>query len=147
MAPVPVPDLGYKATIGESVSRAAELFGDRDFIVLPDRRLTFAEADRASGALAKRMLAAGIGKGARVGLFYTYSVEWVVAWLAASRIGAVVMPFSTIYAPGELRTVLRLGDVSTLLLGPTMLGRDMAAYLEEAVPGLRESVQTELFLP
>ena len=77
--------------------------------MLPDRRITFAEADRASRALAKRMLAAGIGKGTRVGLFYTYSVEWVVTWLAASRIGALVMPFSTIYAPGELRTVLRLG--------------------------------------
>ncbi len=106
-------------------------------MVLPDRRMTFAEMDLASRALARRMLAAGIGKGTRVGLFYTYSVEWVVAWLAASRIGALVMPFSTIYAPGELRTVLRLGDVAVLLAGPTMLGRDMAGYLEQAVPELQ----------
>lgn len=147
MAPVPVPDLGYKATIGQSVSRAAELFGERDFIVLPDRRLTFAEADRASRALAKRMLASGIGKGTRVGLFYTYSIEWVVAWLAGSRIGALVMPFSTIYAPGELRTVLRLGDVSTLVLGPSMLGKDMAGFLEEAIPGLADARDPDLFLP
>jgi acyl-CoA synthetase (AMP-forming)/AMP-acid ligase II len=146
VAPVAVPELGYKPTLGEAIGRAARLYGDRDFVVLPDRRITFAEADRASKALAKRMLSAGIGKGTRVGLFYTYSVEWVVAWLAASRIGALVMPFSTIYAPGELRTVLRLGDVSTLILGPTMLGRDMAAFLEEAVPGLRGSPTAELFL-
>jgi acyl-CoA synthetase (AMP-forming)/AMP-acid ligase II len=147
MAALPVPDIGYKATLGESILRAARLFGDRDFIVLPDRRMTFAAADRASRVVAKRMVAAGIGKGTRVGLFYTYSVEWVVAWLAASRIGALVMPFSTIYAPGELRTVLRLGDVSTLLLGPTMLGRDMAVFLEEAVPGLGDSLGPDLFLP
>ena len=147
MAPVAVPDLGYTPTLAESINRAARLYPTRDFIVLPDRRLTFAEADRASRALAKRMLAAGIGKGARVGLFYTYSVEWVVAWLAASRIGALVMPFSTIYAPGELRTVLRLGDVSTLILGPTLLGKDMAVFLEEAVPDLRDASGADLFLP
>jgi len=146
MAPVPVPDLGYKPTIGAAIKQAAALYGDRDFIVLPDRRLSFAEAERASGALAKRMLVAGIGKGTRVGLLYTYSTEWVVVWLAASRIGAVVMPFSTIYAPGELRTVLRLGDVAVLVLGPTMLGHDMAEFMEDAVPPLRQAAGPELFI-
>ncbi|HUJ66528.1 MAG TPA: AMP-binding protein [Acidimicrobiales bacterium] len=138
--------MGYKPTLGESIRRAARLYGERDFIVLPDGRITFAEAERASAALARRMLASGIGKGTRVGLFYTYSIEWVLAWLAASRIGALVMPFSTIYAPGELRTVLRLGDTSTLILGPTMLGRDVPAFLEEAVPELRTASAPELFL-
>jgi acyl-CoA synthetase (AMP-forming)/AMP-acid ligase II len=143
---VPVPELDYRPTVGACITRAARLFGDRDFIVLPDRRITYAEADRASRALAKRMLAAGIGKGTRVGLFYTYSVEWVVAWLAASRIGALVMPFSTIYAAPEFRTVLGIGDVAVLVSGPTMLGKDMAAFLEDVVPGLSEQRGPELFL-
>jgi acyl-CoA synthetase (AMP-forming)/AMP-acid ligase II len=143
---VPVPDVGYQATLAESIKRASRLYGERDFLVLPDRRITFAEADRASAAMAKQMLARGIGKGTRVGLYYTYSVEWLLSWLAASRIGALVMPFSTIYAPGELRTVLRLGDVSTLILGATMLGRDTASFLEEAVPDLRDASTPDLFL-
>jgi acyl-CoA synthetase (AMP-forming)/AMP-acid ligase II len=143
---VPVPDVGYPATLAESIKRAARLYGERDFLVLPDRRITFADADRASAAMAKQMLAQGIGKGTRVGLFYTYSVEWLVAWLAASRIGALVMPFSTIYAPGELRTVLRLGDVSTLVLGSTLLGRDTAPFLEEAIPDLRDASTPDLFM-
>ena len=146
MAPVEVPELGYKATLGECITRAAKAYPDRDFIVLPDRRISFAEADRASRVLAGRMLAAGIGKGTRVGLFYTYSIEWVVAWLAASRIGALVMPFSTIYTPHELRTVLRIGDVSVLIAGPSMLGRDMTAFLEEAVPGLAGATGPSLYL-
>jgi acyl-CoA synthetase (AMP-forming)/AMP-acid ligase II len=146
MAPLAVPDLGYKPTIGESISRAARLYGDRDFIVLPERRMTFSEADAASRAVARKMLAEGIGKGTRVGLLYTYGVEWVVAWLAASRIGALVMPFSTIFAPGELRTVLRLGDVSALFLGPTMMGKDMVAFLEDAVPEVRSAGDPALFL-
>jgi acyl-CoA synthetase (AMP-forming)/AMP-acid ligase II len=145
--PVPVPDLGYKATIGQCISRAAHLFGDRDFIVLPGQRMTFAEADRVSRSLARTMLAAGVGKGTRVGLFYTYGVEWVVAWLAASRIGALVMPFSTIYAPAELRTVLGIGDVAVLLCPPTMLGKDIGDFMEEVVPGLAGHQDTRLFVP
>ncbi len=74
MAPEAVPDLGYKPTLGEAIRRAADLYGEQDFIVLPDKRITFAEAERASRAVAKRMLAAGIGKGTRVGLFFTYGV-------------------------------------------------------------------------
>ena len=147
MESVPVPDLGYKATIGQCISRAARLFGDRDFVVLPGQRMTFAEADRASRSLAKTMLASGIGKGTRVGLFYTYGVDWVVAWLAASRIGALVMPFSTIYTPAELRTVLGIGDVSVLFCPATLLGKDMGLFLEEAVPGLSGYENTPLFVP
>jgi acyl-CoA synthetase (AMP-forming)/AMP-acid ligase II len=66
--------------------------------------------------------------------------------LAASRIGALVMPFSTIYVPPELRTVLRIGDVAVLISGPTMLGKDMTTFLEEAVPGLSDSAGPALFL-
>jgi acyl-CoA synthetase (AMP-forming)/AMP-acid ligase II len=84
------------------------------------------------------MLQAGLGKGSRIGLFFTYGPEFVVAWLAAARIGALVMPFSTIYRPAELRTVLRIGDVDTLLAPPTLLGRDVHSFLEEAVPGLAD---------
>ena len=61
------------------------------------------------------MLAAGMGKGTRVGLYFPYGQDWVVAWLAASRIGALVMPLATTYRPAEIRKVLRIGDIDTLL--------------------------------
>jgi acyl-CoA synthetase (AMP-forming)/AMP-acid ligase II len=94
------------------------------------------------------MLANGVGKGTRVGLYYTYSIEWVTAWLAASRIGAVVMPFSSIYTPSELRTVLSIGDVSVLLTNPSMLGKDTHVVLEQAVPGLSDFKRPQnLLLP
>ena len=58
----------------------------------------------ASLELAARLLAAGIGKGSRVGLLYANTPAWVVAWLAAARLGALTVPLST-FAPGpELRT-------------------------------------------
>jgi acyl-CoA synthetase (AMP-forming)/AMP-acid ligase II len=131
-----VPDLGYEPTVGACIRRAAATFGDRDFVVLPDARLTFAEAEAASRRLGKELLAAGVGKGTRVGIFDTYSTEWVIAWLAITRIGALAMPFSSIYKPAEIRTVLQMGDVHTFLVTPMLLGRDVPALLEEAVPEL-----------
>ena len=116
--PVP-PELEHEPTFPSALRRAVAQFGSDDFVVLPDERMTYAEADARSRVLAKRFVAAGLGKGARVGLFFTYSTEFVVAWLAALRIGALVMPFSSIYKPAELETVLRIGDVQLLLAGPS----------------------------
>jgi acyl-CoA synthetase (AMP-forming)/AMP-acid ligase II len=145
--PLEIPDLGYKPTIGDVVRRAAREFGDCDFIVMPDRRMSYVEADARSRHLAKRMLGAGIGKGTRVGLFYTYGPEFVVAWLAALRIGALVMPFSTIYRAAELHKVLRLGDIHTLLAPPTVLSIDVPSFFEDAIPGLADQDGFPYFLP
>ena len=134
--PLDVPDLGYTPTLGECIRRAAERFGDKDFVVMPHARLTYAEAERASRAYAKELLAAGLGKGTRVAILDTYSLEWVVAWLAAVRIGCLTMPFSSTYKSSEIRTVLRVGDVDTLLGATTILGKPVAALVEQAVPGI-----------
>jgi acyl-CoA synthetase (AMP-forming)/AMP-acid ligase II len=134
--PLDVPDLGYTPTLGECIRRAAERFGDKDFIVMPDARLSFAGAERASRAYAKELLAAGLGKGTRVALLDTYSLEWIVAWLAAVRIGCLTMPFSSTYKSSEIRTVLRVGDVDTLLGASTIIGKPVAALVEAAVPGI-----------
>jgi acyl-CoA synthetase (AMP-forming)/AMP-acid ligase II len=141
-----VPDLGFKATLGECLRRTAERHADRDFIVMPDRRMTFGEAEARSRRLAKALLESGVGKGTRVGIFDTYSPEWVVAWLATVRIGALAMPLSSIYKPAELATAMRLGDVHTLLAPASFLGRDVEAVIEQAVPGLAEAATGTLFL-
>jgi acyl-CoA synthetase (AMP-forming)/AMP-acid ligase II len=127
--------------------RAASAFGDADFVVLPDRRISFRQAEAASRRLAKELLAAGAGKGTRVGIHLPTGPEWAVAWMAVSRIGALALPFSTIYRPAELRTAIRIGDVALLLAPAILLGKDHAAYLEEAVPGLPGSTRGRLRVP
>src|ERR1700682_1929246 len=77
-------------TIPDALRRAVATWGDRDFIVTPDRRMTYRDAEEHSRRLAKRMVAAGIGKGTRVGVFLTYGQEWVGTWLAARRVGGLV---------------------------------------------------------
>ena len=46
------------------------------------------------------------GKGTHVGLLLPNGADFVVAWLAAARIGAVTLPFSTFSTPTELAGLL-----------------------------------------
>jgi acyl-CoA synthetase (AMP-forming)/AMP-acid ligase II len=144
---MPLPDLDYEPTIPAVVRRAATTFGDSDFIVMPDRRMTYAEAEVASRRVGKQLLAAGVAKGTRIGFMFPYGTDWVVAWLAIARIGAIGMPFSTSYKPAELRKALRFGDVDTLLVPSIMFGQDHLAYIEAAVPGLAEAGPEPLRIP
>jgi acyl-CoA synthetase (AMP-forming)/AMP-acid ligase II len=131
----------------EVVRRAATLFGDADSVVLPDRRMSFRSVESASRRLAQDLLDGGVTKGTRVGIHMASGPEWVATFVAVTRIGALAMPFSTLYRPAELRTAMRVGDVSLLMSSPTILGKDHEAFLEDAVPGLSKSAQGGMRIP
>ena len=57
--------------------------------------LTYGELDRRSRNLAAALLERGVGKGTRVGVLFPNGPDWVVAWAAACRLGAVVLPVNT----------------------------------------------------
>lgn len=131
-----VPPIDFVPTLPVLLRRAVEKFGDSDFLVMPDTRLTFRDADRLSAVFASRLLAVGAGKGTRVGIALPTGVDWVVAWLAVARVGCVPMLFPATYRPAELRRSLRFGDVAILVTTPSMLGRDHEGFLERAIPSL-----------
>jgi acyl-CoA synthetase (AMP-forming)/AMP-acid ligase II len=140
-------ELEERPTIPELLARAVRERGDHEYVVDPVDRLTYADADRRSARIARRLLAAAVGKGTRVGLFFTSGVEWVEWWLAASRIGALVVPLSTMYTAAELGKVLRLADVE-LLVGPAqVLAIDVADRFEAALPGLADQTADRIQLP
>ncbi|GAA3209777.1 long-chain fatty acid--CoA ligase [Actinocorallia longicatena] len=114
-------------------ARAAER-GGHTLLVCDDEVLTYAEAERRSAELAKALLAAGAGKGTHVGLLHPNGAAFVVAWLAAARIGAVTFPFSTFSTAAELRGLLRGADIEILLGARSHRSHDHLAKLREAVP-------------
>jgi len=109
---------------------------ERIFIVKDGARLSYGEAERLSRKLARGLLAAGAGKGTRVGLLLPNGPDWVLAWLAAARIGALVVPLNTFYQARELGFVLRHADVHTLLTAARFLNNDYLERLEKFAPEL-----------
>jgi acyl-CoA synthetase (AMP-forming)/AMP-acid ligase II len=142
-----LPPLDYAPTIPSSIRRAAARFGDRDFVVMPDRRLSYTEAEAASRRVAKELLAAGVGKGTRVAMIDTFSLEWTIFWLAATRIGALFVPMASTMKPPELRWALRHSDIHLMVVPPSLLGVDLLDFVERAVPGLAEAGAAPQFLP
>jgi acyl-CoA synthetase (AMP-forming)/AMP-acid ligase II len=126
----------YRATAGEFIRHVAEEWGDRDLAVLGDHRLSFAEAEARSAELAKALLASGIKPGNHIGLLAPNGPDWVVAFLAATRIGALVPLLNTYYKPRELSWVLTHSDIEVLFTVDHHLGHDYRERLESIAPGL-----------
>jgi len=133
-------------TSGELIRSCASRWGDKAFAVLGDDRLTYAEAEAQSAAIAKGLLAAGAGKGTRVGLLAANSPEWIIGWLGVTRIGGVAILLNTYSKAKELGWVLRHADVQVLLTVDSHLGHDYLERLEHAIPGLADQTHERIFL-
>jgi hypothetical protein len=136
----------FTPTVSALIRELAVRHGDRPLIVLGDRRLSYADAERQSAVLARGLLATGVGKGTRIGIWMPNGPDWVLAWLAAARIGALVVPINTFFRARELRFVLQHADVSTLLCISEFAKQDRLATLEEAAPELVGRGPGPLFL-
>jgi len=131
---MPFPD--YTPRMPDFIATRTRSFGNRPLALLENRRIRYAEADRESARLAKGLLASGVGKGTRVGLLMPNGPDWIVAWLAVTRIGAVLVPLNTFYMPKELGWVLQHADVHTLLTCARFLNNDYLERLEACAPDL-----------
>jgi acyl-CoA synthetase (AMP-forming)/AMP-acid ligase II len=142
---MPFPD--YTPSVPEFLRTRVDRFGDRPMILLNDVRISYREAERRSARLARGLLATGHGKGSRVALLMPNGPDWVVAWLATTRIGAVVVPMNTFYKPRELGWVLRHADVNTLLVTPRYLNNDYLERLEAVAPTLARQKADAVLIP
>ncbi|MUL85582.1 MULTISPECIES: class I adenylate-forming enzyme family protein [unclassified Mycolicibacterium] len=133
-------------TLPTLLQRSVAEFGESVYLVTPTDRLTYIEAEERSARLARWLLHEGVGKGSRVGLFFANGAEWVTWWLAVSRIGAVAVPLSTMYAPAEIAKVLRLADIGLLIAPSTVLNINVAERLEAALPELAGQSTSRLAL-
>lgn len=126
----------HEATAAGLIREAANRWGDRILVVLDDQRVTYQEVERRSAEMARSLLASGVVRGSRLGLLAPNSPDWVVAWLAATRIGAVTTLLSTYARPRELGWALGHSGVEVLLTANGYLGRHYPVELETAIPGL-----------
>src|SRR5215469_16251228 len=108
---------GDSPTVVELLRHQGRERADHPLLVCDSDRVSYADADRRSAELARGLIALGAGKGTHVGLLYPNGTEFVVGMLAAARIGAVVVPFSTFATARELREQLVDSDVEILLSG------------------------------
>ncbi len=136
----------FTPTSGELIKYAASKFGDKAFVVLEDRRFSFAEVERESRELARGLLAAGAGKGTRVALLAPNGPEWIIGWLAVTRIGGVCVLLNTYSKARELAYTLRHCDAQMILMVDGHLGHDYLERMEQVASSIVGQANERIFI-
>ncbi|MGB6161108.1 MAG: AMP-binding protein [Pseudonocardiaceae bacterium] len=129
-----VPLLGE--TIGDNFDGTAARFGDREALVdCPSgRRLTYSQLRAEVDALAHGLLAAGIGKGDRVGIWAPNCPEWLFTQYATAKIGAILVTINPAYRTSELEYVLTAAGIRLLVAAESFKTSDYAAMISQVWP-------------
>ncbi|MFC5826473.1 AMP-binding protein [Nonomuraea insulae] len=120
-------------TIGENLERAAARFAGREALVdvATGRRWTYAEFDAAVDEVALGLLARGIAKGDRVGIWAPNCAEWVLTQYATAKIGAILVNINPAYRAHELDYVVRQSGMRLLVSAVSFKTGDYRATLAE----------------
>ncbi len=86
-----------KQTIHRVFSAVATRVPERIAVATDVERLSYGELERRSNAIAMRLLARGIGRGDRIGIYAERSVAAVASMLGILKAGAVYVPFDPAY--------------------------------------------------
>lgn len=127
-------------TVRDALEAKAKEREAEQFLQYHDQTLTYGELDRQVNRVANGFLNQGITPGDHVGLFMYNSPEYIIAFFALAKIGAVATPIDTRFTGDTLAYVLSESDINELVLDSTT----RSDY--EAVQSRVPEVTTEYFL-
>ena len=138
-----VPLLGD--TIGDNFDRVVAAQPDHEAMVdVPSgRRWTYAQMREDVDTVALGLLAAGLGKGDRVGIWAPNVAEWTLVQYATAKLGVILVNINPAYRTHELEYVLNQAGIALLVAATSFKTSDYAAMIEEVrpnCPALREVV-------
>jgi fatty-acyl-CoA synthase len=144
--PTDIPLL--EQTIGERLRATIARFGEREALVAPAHgyRATWTELGDEIDRCARALLARGVAKGERVGIWAPNRPEWVVVQLATARLGAILVNVNPAYKATELEYALHRAGVSTLVLSHGFRQTDyeeLLAGVRDRCPALRDVLVLE----
>ncbi|WP_435741319.1 FadD3 family acyl-CoA ligase [Nocardioides sp. SYSU DS0663] len=119
-------------TIPAVLRAAAERFGDHPAYVEDGVATSFADLLDRVRAVAQGYVALGLRPGDRVCLWAPNSVAWVVAGLAVSYAGGVLVPVNSRYTAHEVVDLVERTDARLVVVEDGFLGRSQIGDLEAA---------------
>ncbi len=131
-----VPLIGL--TIGDMLDGVAEAMPERKALVSCHQQLrySYAQLREECNRFARALMALGIAKGDRVGVWAPNCAEWMIAQYATAKIGAILVNINPAYRASELEYALVQSGCGTLIIAPPFRSQDYAAILRE-VPSER----------
>lgn len=123
-------------TIGEALDRAAAAWGQGLALVSRHQgiRWTWAELNAEVDRIATGLLAQGVRKGDRVGIWAPNCAEWTVIQFATAKIGAVLVTINPAYRLSEVEYALNKVGCTLLVTAPSFKTSDYIGMLRELGP-------------
>ena len=125
-------------TIGQCFDRIADKHGARDGLIVRHQgiRWSYAEYRRQVDRLAGGLLALGLTKGDRVGIWAPNCTEWCLTQFATAKIGAILVCINPAYRVYELEFALNKSGCKALVTAQRFLTSDYAGMLRDLAPEL-----------
>jgi fatty-acyl-CoA synthase len=132
-------------TIGENLERTIARVPDADALVSchQDIRWTYAEFGERVDRLAGGMLAAGLRKGDRVGVWGANVAEWTLTQYATARLGVILVNINPSYRVSELQYALGQSGCRWLFSAQELKGTDFREMVQDAsgeLPALERAI-------
>src|SRR3954452_1777061 len=108
-------------TIPAVLRAAAAEAPDREALVTPETRLTFAELLQRVRVGSAACVAHGIGHGDRVAIWGPNTADWAIAALSVTGIGGIVVPVNSRFKGEEARYLIDRTGASVLVVDDAFL--------------------------
>ena len=120
-------------TIGANFERTVATYAEREALVevATGRRWTWTELERDVDDLARGLLAAGIGKGDRVGIWAPNCAEWTIVQYATAKLGIILVNVNPAYRTHELSYAVNQSGLRLLISASSFKTSDYRAMVAE----------------
>jgi long-chain acyl-CoA synthetase len=119
-------------SIYEQFEKVCTDFPDRAALLYLGKKYTYAQLRDAALNLAAGLHRMGVSKGDRAVLYLSNCPQWVIAWFALLRLGAMAVPVSPIYTPVDLKYMANDSGAETIFCMDTNFG-----YVAQVLPETR----------
>src|SRR5438552_7837493 len=131
--------------IGEALAATAVRLPDRPALVSrhQDVRLSWGELAERVEEVALGVLAIGVERGDRVGIWSPTRVEWTLLQFATARVGAILVNVNPAYRPAELAYAVGQSGVRVLVTAPSFKTSDyvdMVSSVRSSLPSLERVI-------
>jgi fatty-acyl-CoA synthase len=125
-------------TIGVHFDRIAKRFGERDALIVRHQRIrwTYRELKERVDAVAAGLLALGLHRGDRIGIWSPNNAEWVLTQFATAKAGLILVNINPAYRTTELEYALAKAGCVALITAAQFKSSNYLKMLREAAPRL-----------
>ena len=139
-----VPLIGE--TIGAHFDRMAARFAERDALVVRHQQIRwrYRELKERADAVAAGLMALGLRRGERIGIWSPNNAEWVLTQFATAKAGLILVNINPAYRLAELEYALKTSGCAALVTASRFKTSDYLGMLRELMPELQTAAPGDI---